>query len=131
MNLFKKIINNLHYVLIFYLLSLIVSTILFHTIENKPLLDSFYWSCVTSLTIGYGDISPQSDQMRIIAIIFSHLWVMLLIPLVIGHIIVGLLEDKNVFTHEEQEEIKKNLNEINCILKNEKSFGPFKFRLKH
>lgn len=131
MNLFKKIINNLYYVLIFYLLSLIVSTILFHTIENKPLLDSFYWSCVTSLTIGYGDISPQSDQMRIIAIIFSHLWVMLLIPLVIGHIIVGLLEDKNVFTHEEQEEIKKNLNEINCILKNEKSFGPFKFRLKH
>lgn len=131
MNLFKKIINNLHYVLIVYLISLIVSTILFHTIENKPLLDSFYWSCVTSLTIGYGDISPQSDQMRIIAVIFSHLWVMLLIPLVIGHVIVRLLEDKNVFTHEEQEEIKKNLKEINDILKNEKSFGPFKFRLKH
>ena len=37
---------------------------------QKPLsmLDSFYYSLVTQTTVGYGDIAPKTDMMKIITI---------------------------------------------------------------
>ena len=77
------------------MLSLVVSTFLFSYFEHKPLLDSFYWSCVTALTIGYGDISPQTDVMRVLGVLFAHFWILFIMPLIIGHMIVRIVEDKN------------------------------------
>ncbi|CAD8096828.1 unnamed protein product [Paramecium sonneborni] len=36
---------------------------------NIQYLQSFYYACVTMFTVGYGDITPKSDEERIIAII--------------------------------------------------------------
>ncbi|CAD8054681.1 unnamed protein product [Paramecium primaurelia] len=36
---------------------------------NIQYLSSFYYACVTMFTVGYGDITPKSDEERIIAIL--------------------------------------------------------------
>lgn len=76
------------------------------------MLDSLYWATVTSLTIGYGDISPQTAAGKLMTMVFAHLWVFGIAPLIITNILTMTLEDRNAFTHEEQEEIKNLLKDI-------------------
>jgi hypothetical protein len=41
----------------------------FGLLESKSFLDHFYFSIVTSFTVGYGDIAPKSDWGKIIVIV--------------------------------------------------------------
>lgn len=41
----------------------------FGLLESKSFLDHFYFSIVTSFTVGYGDIAPKSDWAKIVAIV--------------------------------------------------------------
>lgn len=68
--------------------------------------ESFYWAWVTSMSIGYGDISPASSGGRIIAVLLGAFVLYVITPLVVGKFVMSALEDQNAFTHEEQEEIK-------------------------
>ena len=40
----------------------------YHEDEDLSWVDAFYMACVTLTTVGYGDISPQSEQGRIFAV---------------------------------------------------------------
>jgi hypothetical protein len=37
--------------------------------ENVSLTDMFYFSTITSFTIGYGDITPKTDQLKYLVIL--------------------------------------------------------------
>lgn len=118
---FLLISNNIKYILLAYLCSLILSSLLFSLLEDVSYLDAIYWSCVTSLTIGYGDYSPHTLAGKILAIICGHFWIFFIIPSVISHILANLIKDKNQFTHEEQEDIKASLKQIEkCLSEKEK-----------
>lgn len=112
MKYFLKLTNSFKYILISYAISLLLASLLFSYIENHSFIDSFYWACVTSLTVGYGDLSPTTSIGKIIAIIFGHFWIFLIIPSIISLIIGNIIQDKNEFTHLEQEEIKTMLKEL-------------------
>lgn len=112
MKYFLKLTNSFKYILISYAISLLLASLLFSYIENHSFIDSFYWACVTSLTVGYGDLSPTTSIGKIIAIIFGHFWIFLIIPSIISLIIGNIIQDKNEFTHLEQEEIKAMLKEL-------------------
>ena len=95
-----------------YVLSLLLGAWVFSVAEVKPFFDSLWWCCVSALTIGYGDIYPVTTVGRVVGIVFSHFWIMFIAPLVIANILNIALEDRNLFTHEEQEEMKMLLRKL-------------------
>lgn len=104
--------SSIYRVFSLYLISLAVCALMFSWIEAKSLLDSVYWACITSLTIGYGDIAPVTKAGRVLAMFFSHFWVFGIAPLIISNMLSITLEDRNLFTHEEQEEMKALLRKV-------------------
>ncbi len=111
-SLLKKISSNPIYLFTSYVVSLFISTVVFSVLENQTVLNSLYWSVITSLTIGYGDFSPSTPIGKLFTIFMAHFWIFFIIPSVISHILANLIEDRNAFTHEEQEEIKQTLKHL-------------------
>ena len=112
----KKVVlyvaNRFWVILAIYVTSILIAAGLFGYFENKAFGDSLWWSVITALTIGYGDYSPVTMAGRVTGILFGHFWIFGIIPLIIGNIICQLLEDKNKFTHEEQEWQERTLRAI-------------------
>jgi uncharacterized membrane protein len=52
-----------------FLLALVIGTVGFAILEDRPPLESLYYVIVTMSTVGYGDISPETQAGRLLAII--------------------------------------------------------------
>lgn len=104
--------NRLWLVLLLYAISLMIGAACFAVFENKSFWDGLWWSVVTALTIGYGDLAPASVPGRLTGVILGHFWIFLVIPMVVANIVVHLLDDKNLFSDVEQEEVKARLKRI-------------------
>lgn len=81
-------------------------------LEDSTFGDGLWWAIVTASTVGYGDISPATASGRIVAGILIGSMVFLVVPLVVTYLVTKLVEDRNEFTHEEQEELKRNQREL-------------------
>ena len=57
--------------LIPFLLLILIGTIAYSILEDWSLFDSLYATIITITTVGYGDLSPQSQSGRIFAIFFT------------------------------------------------------------
>jgi voltage-gated potassium channel len=88
----------------------------FSYFEQKPLFESFWWACVTGLTIGYGDLYPVTVGGKIVAIALMHLVPLFIVPLIVARILMTVIEDKNQFSHDEQEQLKNDIREIKDAL---------------
>ncbi|MDC0584552.1 potassium channel family protein [Bacteroidales bacterium] len=49
---------------------LLNGTIVFHFVEGWRWIDAIYFSVITLTTVGYGDLSPQTDFGKIFSIIY-------------------------------------------------------------
>lgn len=54
-----------------FLLLILVGTLVYSVLEGWTLFDSLYATIITITTVGYGDLSPQSQSGRIFAIFFT------------------------------------------------------------
>ncbi|MFG1988552.1 potassium channel family protein [Actinoplanes sp. NPDC048988] len=100
-----------------YAILIVVCGALFSIFEKgKSLGDAIWWAVVTASTVGYGDISPASWQGRVIAGLLISLMVLVVIPLITAHFASKLIVDRDVFRHEEQEELKQNLRHVRALL---------------
>lgn len=50
---------------------LAIGTIIFQQVEGWSWVDSFYFTGVTMLTIGYGDLTPSHDLSKILTVLFG------------------------------------------------------------
>jgi hypothetical protein len=55
----------------------------FAAIEHARILDGIWWAFISMTTVGYGDVSPKTPEVRIVAV------AMILIGLVVTAIIIG------------------------------------------
>jgi voltage-gated potassium channel len=100
-----------------YSLLIFVSSILYRIFEDDVTYgDSLWWAVVTASTVGYGDISPQSWQARVMAALLISIMVLIVVPLITAHFASKLIVDTDAFHHEEQEELKRNLRETRALM---------------
>lgn len=52
------------------LLVIATATVFYHFVESLRWLDSIYFSVITVATVGYGDITPQTDAGKIFTIFY-------------------------------------------------------------
>ena len=108
-------------IIVYYLVILGLSGFLFSYFEDKPVFESFWWACVTGLTIGYGDLYPVTVGGKIVAIGLMHLVPLVIVPLIVARLLITVIEDKNQFSHDEQEEMKNDIKLIKKALGLEKA----------
>ena len=100
-----------------YLLLIVVCGVLYHYFEpDASIGDAVWWAVVTASTVGYGDISPETWQARVLAALLISVMVLLVIPLITAHFASKLIVDTDAFRHEEQEELKNNLRRVRVLL---------------
>jgi voltage-gated potassium channel len=112
-----KFIDTAKELLAAYLLIIIVGAGVFSYCEGKTLEDSIWWAMVTAMTVGYGDVVPSTMAGRAIGVLLMHAIPLLFIPLITARLSSKFIVDSNVFSSEEQEQIKGDLAEIKRHLK--------------
>lgn len=108
--------NRIWLILAIYGVSLLLGAAIFALVEAKSFHDGLWWATVTALTIGYGDLTPVTPAGRIAGVAFGHFWIFVVIPMIIANIILHLVEDKNVFTDEEQKELMQRIRHLESLL---------------
>ena len=99
-----------------YLVILLLAGALFMLVEGQPLLDSIYWAGTTATSTGYGDIAPKTWLGRMLALGLMHLSIFGIAPLIVVRLIDRMNEDRDAFTHEEQQMIADRLERIEALL---------------
>ena len=102
LNKIKNGTDSIKELLLIYLVSTALVTVLFALFEGHNLYDSAWWAFVTGLTIGYGDIYPVTVAGRVLTVIWANFTVFVLAPLFIGRIVSTMIDNKNEFTDGEQ-----------------------------
>lgn len=75
---------------------LTIGTIFYHFVERLKFLDAFYFSTITLTTVGYGDITPQTDIGKIFTVFYVLFGIGLIAGIanyVIRHSLVTRLEN--------------------------------------
>jgi voltage-gated potassium channel len=103
-------------ILAYLILIAVGATIYSHVEQDVTLGDAVWWAVVTASTVGYGDISPQTWQGRVVAGVLISIMVLVVIPLITAHFASRLIVDNDAFRHEEQEELKNNLRRVRTLL---------------
>lgn len=99
-----------------YAIVLVLAAGAFAVLEEKTFFDGLWWAAVTATTVGYGDMYPTTVGGKIVAFCLMHITLLLVLPIIIGHVCSKLIKDRNEFSHEEQEDIKRDLREIKQLL---------------
>lgn len=97
----KTIVNNPKWVILGHFSVVIIFGLIFSYIENKSIVDGLYWSWITVLTIGYGDVLPTFVITKIMSVFMGYFGLFSL-SILISHILSLLIIDKDKFTNEEQ-----------------------------
>jgi voltage-gated potassium channel len=114
--LLMYVANRIWLILGIYFVSLLLGAAAFAHFETKSFSDGIWWAAVTALTIGYGDLSPVTLAGRAAGVLFGHFWIFVVIPMIIANIIMHVIEDKNLFTDEEQRELMQRLCNVEALL---------------
>jgi voltage-gated potassium channel len=110
---FVRLVNSPRLLTLFALIFLFLESGLYALFEEKNFVDSLWWALITATTVGYGDSYPSTTGGRFVAVTLVLGMILFLIPMITASIASKLIVNRDAFTHEEQEEMKLMLMEIN------------------
>jgi voltage-gated potassium channel len=110
---FVQLVNSPRLLTLFSLAFLFIESGLYAFFEKKNFVDSLWWALITATTVGYGDSYPNTTGGRFVAVTLVLGMILFLIPMITASIASKLIVNRDAFTHEEQEEMKQMLQEIN------------------
>ena len=110
--MFTKVANSPGRLLICFVLTLGSASLMYAIAESANFLDSLYWSIVTATTLGYGDFSPHTTGGKVLTSVLICLMVFLFIPTITANLASKLIVNRDVFTHDEQEQIKDGIADL-------------------
>ena len=113
---FLRAANSVGELLAIYAGLVVIAAAGFAFFEGKSFGDALWWSVVTTTTTGYGDISPQTLGGRVMAGFVMLTAILFVLPLLIGRIAMAMIENRDAYTHEEQEAMKAELVAIKAEL---------------
>ena len=117
---FVQLVNSPKLLTLFSLAFLFIESGLYAIFEKKNFVDSLWWALITATTVGYGDSYPNTAGGRFVAVTLVLGMILFLIPMITASIASKLIVNRDAFTHEEQEEMKQMLKEINKKLGEQK-----------
>lgn len=85
-------------------------------IEDKGPVEALWWGIVTGSTVGYGDYYPSTTAGRFVGAVLI-VTMLVLTAIAISQLSAKLIVDRDAFTHEEQEEIRRLQRENNAMLR--------------
>jgi voltage-gated potassium channel len=91
----------------------VACALVYSATEGNSFGDSLWWAFMTFTTVGYGDQYPHTIVGRIAGISLVFTAVFIVVPCITATIASMFIVDNDAFTHEEQEEVKYLLREIN------------------
>lgn len=109
---FIKVVNSPKLLVYMGLIMATISTISFKLIEHVSVMNAFYWTIITSLGVGYGDVTPHHAAGKVLAVVLAISTILFFIPMIVASIASRLIVDRNAFTNAEQEEFKHDLRRI-------------------
>lgn len=110
--IFYRCTDSVWELMFLYLSVLLSSSYLYSYIEGKTLFEGLWWGVVTSMTVGYGDMYPATVHGKILGISLMFIMAFFILPMIIAKMVEVLRQDRDKFSNEEQEEIRKLLIEI-------------------
>ena len=117
---FVQLVNSPKLLTLFSLAFLFIESGLYALFEKKNFFDSLWWALITATTVGYGDSYPNTTGGRFVAVTLVLGMILFLIPMITASIASKLIVNRDAFTHEEQEEMKLMLRDINKKLGEQK-----------
>jgi voltage-gated potassium channel len=95
--------------------NVVLCALAFWLIEGGGPLRSLYWAVTTATTTGYGDVSPASAPGMILAM-WLQVTSLAAFGLAISLLTEWLIENPNLFSHDEQEEIQDDQDDCIAML---------------
>lgn len=112
----QRYFDSLKETLFYYGVILVLACIAFAYIENRSIFDALWWFSATASTTGYGDIYPLTAAGRIVTIFVMHIVPLFIVPLITAHIAMKMIVDNDTFSHEEQEDLKRQVKELHELM---------------
>lgn len=117
MKRFRNATDTFRELIIYFVLLIVVSASLFAFFESKNFFDAVWWAVVTAMSVGYGDMYPVTWGGRIVGMLLMCTSLLAMIPLIITRLVEKMLDDRDKFTHEEQQKLISDVVYIKNKLK--------------
>lgn len=117
MKRFRNATDTFRELIIYFVLLIVVSASLFAFFESKNFFDAVWWAVVIAMSVGYGDMYPVTWGGRIVGMLLMCTSLLAMIPLIITRLVEKMLDDRDKFTHEEQQKLISDVVYIKNKLK--------------